>query len=243
MTALPIPERAALFLDFDGTLVDIADRPDGVSVAPGLPDLIRAASSAAGGALAVVSGRKIMEIDDFLALPVAAAGMHGLERRSAPGADIEFAPPPDAIDELRQRLSAWDGLTGGVTMEDKGAGLAIHYRADPARETEVKTAMAGFTADLPDLHLIHGKMVVEAKGTGFDKGAAVDAFLTHPPFVDRTPIFIGDDTTDEDGMRAAQSAGGFGVKVGDGPSCAFHRVPDVAAVHAYLDAFSKGARP
>lgn len=239
MTTPPVPPHPALFLDFDGTLVDIVDRPEAVVVAPALPGLIRGAAAALNGAVAVVSGRKIEDIDVFLDVPVAAAGMHGLERRSAPGGPIEHAPPPDAIYTLRERILAWPGLSGGVNMEDKGAGLAIHYRADPARETEVKTAMDEMVSGLETLHLIHGKMVVEAKGTGFDKGAAVDAFLTHPPFTGRTPVFIGDDTTDEDGMRAAQAAGGIGIKVGDGPTCAYHRVPDVAAVHAYIGLISK----
>lgn len=230
----PVPERFALFLDFDGTLVDITDRPEGVLVADGLQAIIEKVVERAGGAVAVVTGRKVADVDTFLAMPIAAAGMHGLERRAKPGAAIDHAPPPAEIATLRQRIQAWDKLGDGVSMEDKGAGLAVHYRAAPGREAEVKARMQVWVEDLETLHLIHGKMVVEAKGKGFDKGVAVDAFMASAPFAGRTPIFIGDDTTDEDGMRAAQAAGGFGIKVGDGETCAKYRLPDVPAVHTWL---------
>ncbi|MEM6763102.1 MAG: trehalose-phosphatase [Pseudomonadota bacterium] len=230
----PVPERPALFLDFDGTLVDIVDRPDGVTVAHDLPAVIDALARVTGGAVAVVTGRKIEDVDRHLSLPIAAAGMHGLERRLAPGDAVSNAPPPEEIQTLRERILAWPGLGGGVSMEDKGAGLALHYRAAPERESEVKTAMTRLARDLETLHLIAGKMVVEAKGKGFDKGVAVDAFMAGPPFHGRTPVFVGDDVTDEDGIRAVEAAGGFGIKVGDGPTLATYRLPDVAAVHTWL---------
>lgn len=230
----PVPERPALFLDFDGTLVDIVPRPEDVVVAPDLPPIMETLVTVTGGAVAVVTGRKVSDIDHFLAMPIAAAGMHGMERRAAPGAPVEEVPPPPAIATLRARILAWPGLTGGVKIEDKGAGLAVHYRAAPDREDEVKAQMAAFVADLPALGLIHGKMVVEAKGNGHDKGVAVRDFMGAAPFAGRTPIFIGDDTTDEDGIGAAQSLSGFGVKVGEGPSLAQYRVPDVSSVHDYL---------
>lgn len=236
----PVPERPALFLDFDGTLVEIADEPDQVIVADGLPALFEALVARTGGAIAVVTGRKVADIDHFLAIPIAAAGMHGLERRVAPRADVSHAPPPDEIDTLRERIRAWDGLTGGVHMEDKGAGLAVHYRAAPEREAAVKAEMEKLIADLPALHLINGKMVVEAKGTGFDKGSSVSAFMRAAPFEGRTPVFIGDDVTDEDGIRVAEELGGFGIKVGDGPTGASYRLPDVEAVHAWLAAVAEG---
>ena len=194
-----------------------------------------------GGAIAVVTGRKITELDRYLALPIAAAGMHGLERRMSPGDAVSHAPPPAEIATLRARINAWPGLRDGVFMEDKGAGLALHYRASPDRESEVKTAITQMARDLESLHLIAGKMVVEAKGRGFHKGAAVDAFMAVPPFEGRTPVFVGDDVTDEDGIRAAEAAGGFGIKVGDGPTLATYRLADVAAVHQWLHALAASA--
>ena len=235
----PVPDSPALFLDFDGTLVEIAPEPDKVIVSDALPGLIEALVARTGGAIAVVSGRRVADIDRLLAVPVAAAGMHGLERRAAPGAAVSQAPPPPEIATLRERIAGWEKLASGVVMEDKGAGLAVHYRAAPALEGAVKEAMRAFVADLDALHLIEGKMVVEAKAAGVDKGTSVAAFMKAPPFAGRTPLFIGDDVTDEDGMRAAQQLGGIGIKVGDGPSVARYRLPDVAAVHAYLTEVAK----
>ena len=238
----PVPERAALFLDFDGTLVEIADKPDGVEVAEGLPPLIERLVERLGGAVAVVTGRKLADIDRFLALPIAAAGLHGLERRAAPGESIITEPPPPEIATLRERITG-SGLIGeGVTMEDKGAGLAVHYRAAPQRGEEVARTMGEAVADLDRLQLIHGKMVVEAKRKGRDKGAAVMSFMAAAPFKGRTPVFIGDDVTDEDGIRAANQAGGFGVKVGEGETAAAHRLPDVEAVHAWLAELAEASR-
>lgn len=230
----PVPDRPALFIDFDGTLVEIAEEPHKVVVADDMPALFAALVARTGGAVAVVSGRTVADIDRFLAIPVAAAGMHGLERRASPEAPVVNAPPPPEIDTLRARLRAWPRLADGVQMEDKGGGLAVHYRAVPELEDEVKDEMARLLADLPALHTIEGKMVVEAKGRGFDKGSSVTAFMEAPPFKGRTPVFIGDDVTDEDGMKAAARLGGFGIKVGEGPSCASYRLPDVAAVHRFL---------
>jgi trehalose 6-phosphate phosphatase len=160
--------------------------------------------------------------------------MHGLERRFAPGAPVEAAPAPPELDTLRVRIKESRLLGAGIELEDKGGGLAIHYRAAPTREAEVKHFLHKAVADLAALQLIEGKMVVEAKGSGFDKGAAVDLFMESATFRGRTPVFIGDDVTDEDGMRAAIARGGFGIKVGDGASLARYRLPDVPSVHQWL---------
>ncbi|MCF3932228.1 trehalose-phosphatase [Acuticoccus sp. M5D2P5] len=237
----PVPDHPALFLDFDGTLVEIAERPDGIVVASDLPEILMRLVDALGGAVAVVSGRQVAQIDQYLSVPVPVAGMHGLERRLKPGEAVEAAPPPAEMETLRERLQASPLIGNGVKLEDKGAGLAVHYRAAPDRRDEVLATMNALIADLPALQLIDGKMVVEAKGKGFDKGAAVDFFMERAPFAGRTPIFIGDDTTDEDGIRAAAAIGGFGIKVGDGPSAAQYRLSTVTAVHHWLDTVAEQA--
>lgn len=230
----PVPERPALFLDFDGTLVEIAERPEGVAVAPALPGILQALIARLDGAVAVVSGRPVAQIDGFLAIPVAAAGLHGMERRIAPGGAVEPPPTPPEIETLRARLADHPILGDGVFVEDKGASLVMHYRQAPSREREVIAAMEAASADLPALDLLRGKMVVEAKAAGFHKGHAVESFMSAAPFAGRTPIYIGDDVTDEDGIRAANALGGFGIKVGEGATDAPYRLDAVADVHAWL---------
>lgn len=237
----PVPERPALFLDFDGTLVDIADRPDGIAVPATLPALLQRVVAATDGAAAVISGRRIEQIDHYLGTELAAAGLHGLERRAAPGSAVEMRPPPSEVAVLRERIAVSGLLADGVMLEDKGAGLAVHYRAAPERGVAVIATMTRLVEDLPALDLIRGKMVVEAKGRGFNKGDAVRRFMNDAPFAGRTPVFIGDDVTDEDGITAAEALGGFGIKVGDAPSQARYRVEDVPGVHAWLAAVAGGA--
>lgn len=230
----PVPERPALFLDFDGTLVEIADRPEAVVVAPALRDVLARLVERLGGAVAVVSGRSVAQIDGFLGIPVAAAGLHGMECRRLPDGPVDSPAPPPEIETLRRRLEGHPVLGGGVFVEDKGASLVMHYRQAPEREAEATRAMEDAAADLPALHLLRGKMVVEAKGTGFHKGHAVEAFMREPPFAGRTPVYVGDDVTDEDGIRTANALGGFGVKVGEGDTVATYRLDTVADVHDWL---------
>jgi len=225
----------ALFLDFDGTLVDLAPRPEAVRVADGVVDGLTRLQDMLGGALAVISGRPIAEIDHFLdPLRLPAAGLHGLEHRTALGADVIRDAPTGAIETLKSALEASGLLADGVFLENKGVALAVHYRANPAREAQVRSAMRDAVARLDDLHLVEGKMVIEAKPATSDKGRAVEAFMGHAPFKGRTPVFIGDDVTDEDGLAAVQRLDGFGIKVGPGPTCARHRLISVPAVHAWL---------
>ncbi|GGB60851.1 trehalose 6-phosphate phosphatase [Roseibium aquae] len=225
----------ALFLDFDGTLVDLAPRPEQVAVSPGVVDTLSRLQVCLDGAVAVISGRPIAEIDHFLdPLQLPAAGLHGLEHRKAVGADIIRDKPTGAIAQLKADLEASDLLTNGVFLENKGVALAVHYRANPDREEDVRGVMQEAVAGLDNLHLVEGKMVIEAKPATSDKGRAVEAFMAHAPFKDRTPVFIGDDVTDEDGLAAAQRLGGLGVKVGMGQTCAHYRLSSVPAVHAWL---------
>jgi trehalose 6-phosphate phosphatase len=223
-----IDQRSALFLDFDGTLADLAPEPQAVRVAPELVPTLRQMHQRLSGALAVVSGRPIVEIDRFLAplrLPV--AGVHGAERRHANQVEAIAAP---ALAEIEAVAAALVERHPGVRMERKAAALALHYRQAPAAQQACLAAMRRAVGDRTDLSVLVGKCVVEVKPARVDKGRAVEAFLARPPFAGRTPVFVGDDVTDEAGFAAAVRAGGHAVKVGAGPTQAAHRVDSPAAL-------------
>lgn len=206
----------ALFLDFDGTLVDIADRPDAVVVDPGLPDLLRRVSQRLSGALAVVSGRPISEIDSFLQTAVVpVAGLHGVERREFEG-DIRVGEVPDElIAEARERLSRYADGHDGVLLEDKGVGLVLHYRLAPEKQGECEAMTAAIAASSNGRLVVQpGKMVSELKARGHHKGHAVEAFLALPPFSGRTPVFVGDDVTDEAAFEVVNALDGISIRVG-----------------------------
>jgi trehalose 6-phosphate phosphatase len=238
---LPFPDRdrsVALFLDLDGTLVEIAPAPDQVRVAPGLPALIETLRDRRGGALAVVSGRPIAQIDALLRpAHVAAAGAHGLERRRADDS-VVAAPPSAAIRTVRDRLLPVVAAQPQLVLEDKGVSLSLHYRRAPELEAGCRAAMDAALDGL-DLELLDGKMVLEVRPRGMDKGRAITEFLAEPPFAGRLPVFIGDDRTDEDGFaRVNAQGGGWSIKVGVGATRATRRVGDVAEVHEWLRAFA-----
>lgn len=231
----PIEPDLALFLDFDGTLVDLAPRPEDVQVSEGLIASLTRLQEHLDGALAIISGRPIAQIDRFLTpLHLPAAGLHGLEHRFTCNTEIVCDEPCHDIQMLKNILRDSALLDRGVLLEDKGATAALHYRAVPEMEGAVIEAMNDVVADLPSLHVIRGKMVVEAKPYASDKGSAVRAFLEHVPFKGRKPVYIGDDVTDEDGIAAAEAAGGMGIKVGEGETCARYRLANVAEVHEWL---------
>lgn len=243
MTHPPIPLRPAVFLDFDGTLVDIAETPDAIIVSADLVDLLGRVRGRAGGALAVVTGRRIAEIDHHLSpLILPTVGLHGIERRSAEDAAVVELPKSGQVNILRDRLERSHLLQNGVSLEDKGSGIAVHYRQAPEAEAEVKAALRDATADLGELHLIEGKMVVEAKRGDVNKGIAIGEFMGIPPFEGRTPVFLGDDVTDEDGFRVVTGMGGVAIKVGDGATSAPYRLGDSIRVMEWLDRLARSER-
>ena len=228
----------ALFLDLDGTLVEIAPTPDAVRPARRLPQILEHLSRRLGSALAIVSGRPISEIDRILApLALPAAGLHGLERRSTDGT---HRPPPalPRLCELRTALQDFAAAHPGLLLEDKGAALALHYRARPelgaAAAAAVETALG---RPCGGIVVQQGKAVIELRPDGADKGRAVAAFMSEPPFAGRRPVFAGDDKTDEAAFRAVRARGGVAVRVGgEGATAAEWSLADVAAVHAWLAA-------
>jgi len=234
--------RDALFLDFDGTLTDIVARPELVHIDPYLVPLIERAQRLLGGALAVISGRPLREIDDYLLpLQLPGAGQHGGELRVHGNATPKRRIWPgmaSAAAAVQQRY----GEDRELRIENKGAALALHYRAAPQRAEECESALREI-AEHFGLAVMVGKMVVELRPHGLHKGVAVEAFLERPLFNGRRPVFVGDDTTDEDGFAVVQARGGYGVKVGEGESCARYRLSDVDAVHRWLaESADAGAR-
>ena len=223
----------ALFLDFDGTLVDIAARPEQVVVTPALRATLGALQRSLGGRLALVSGRPVAEIDALLApLQLPAAGVHGMERRGADG--ILHRLPVPSLAGVRARAQALAARHPGLWVEEKHGALALHYRQAPELQAACSMALGEAVRDFPELLLMEGKMIIEVKAAGVGKGTAIRDFLAEAPFAGYRAVFAGDDTTDEAGFDYIQSVGGAGIKVGPGPSLARYRIASAEALRAAL---------
>jgi len=232
----------AYFLDVDGTLIDIADTPDAVRVDAVLLDLIGRLHRASGGAVALVSGRALSDLEPRLgALRLPLAGQHGLERRDATGRLWIHAAPPTAKCAIKEVLAPILARHPGLLLEDKGLTLALHYRLAPhlasyARRLMVRLAGAAGAG----LEVQRGKCVAEVKPSGIDKGTAVAEYLAESPYKGRRAVFIGDDLNDEHGFAEVNRLDGISIKVGKGSSCARFRLRDVAAVRRWLGETLKG---
>ena len=245
VTAPPALDReAALFIDADGTLLEIAPRPELVQVPPGLPGLLKQLAGERDGALAIVSGRPIDDLDRlFHPWCGAAAGLHGIERRRPDGQRIETAgsdadrAAAAALARLRPELAALARQHPGVWLEDKGRTLALHYRDVPQADPAIRTAAKRLLRQHRDaLRLIAGKMVVEFQPGHHDKGRVVAAFMAEPPFRGRVPVFLGDDATDETGFAEVNRRGGISIRVGpaSGVTMAAYGLPSVRAALDWL---------
>ena len=236
---LPTPpllhEHSALFLDFDGTLVPIAPRPQDVHVAPWLVPTLRQVQHALGGALALLSGRPLEQLDGLLKpLQLAAAGVHGVQRRASDGRRwVHAAEPPAAIARAVHALAQHHPE---LLIEKKPSSLAVHYRAAPELEPICRTTLVAALQGQTAWVLLVGHAVFEIKPRGLNKASALRAFLAEPPFAGRVPIVVGDDVTDEDAFAAALEAGGHAIKVGPGTTIARSRLADPPAVCRWLTA-------
>lgn len=228
----------AYFLDMDGTLIEIAETPAAADTDPCLLDIIRRLHSACRGAVAVVSGRAVADLDRRLhGLNLPLAGQHGLERRDAAGKHYRHAAPQGAKGDIEAHLQPVLQRHPGLLLEDKGLSLALHYRQAPHLASYVHRLLHDLVDGVADtLQLQKGKRVVEIKPAGFDKGTAIEAFLAEAPFSGRRPVYIGDDMTDEHGFAVVNQRDGISIKVGKGRSAARYRLPDVAAVRDWLRA-------
>jgi len=238
---LPPPPRLraadiALFLDVDGTLLEIEREPGAVHVPDELCRVLGQLQTATGGALALVSGRSLDQLDRlFSPLRLNAAGLHGLERRNRSQV-TRAAPKPAILARARECLSEFAAATAGVLLEDKGLTLALHYRNAPAAAAAaLAVAEAAVAESGGALDLLRGKMVCELKPPGADKGQAIAAFMAEPPFVGRRPVFAGDDVTDEAGFATINDLGGISIRIGGAsPTAATFGHRDVTAVQTWL---------
>lgn len=227
----------AFFFDIDGTLVDFADTPAGVRVDHAMQRLIVRLHESAGGAVALISGRSIVDIDRlFPQILLPAAGQHGAERRDSQGRVSYHAFPSQRLERAHRQLAHAVEEHPGLLLEHKGLSLALHYRRAPH--------LAGYAHRVArsTLHrlgarycLQSGKSVVELKPTGKDKGVAIQEFMQEAPFRSRIPVFVGDDATDEFGFAMVNRLQGHSVKVGPGSTVAAFRLRDVNLVRAWLE--------
>lgn len=235
--APPAPNPAlAYFLDIDGTLVGFASSPSGIRIDTGLRRVIEMVHASSGGALALITGRPIAEVDRlFPGIDLPVAGQHGVERRAASGRVAHHPFPSRRLNEARTALQEAATAHPGLFLEDKGLSLALHYRQAPRlggyahRLARRAAGRLGRTFGVQS-----GKRVVEIRPAGRDKGSAIRAYMRERPFRGRTPVFLGDDLTDEHGFAAVNRLGGYSIKVGAGPTAARWRLPDVAAVRGWL---------
>lgn len=228
--------KQALFLDFDGTLVDFADDPMAVAIRPATFASLRILQDRLDGALAIVSGRRIADLDHFLApWTFSAAGVHGLELRQAPGSQVRRVARPEDLEPVRIALAAGVATEGRLRLEDKGTALVLHYRGAPELAGFASRLMEDAVAGLDGLKVMAGNNIVEVHPAGMDKGEALAALMASAPFAGRVPIYAGDDTTDEFAFRALARWNGIGIKVGEGQTAATRRLRDVAAVEQWLN--------
>lgn len=246
LPAIPegFPAGMALFLDLDGTVLDLAPTPGAVSIGPDVVAAIGVLIQRLDGALAIVTGRSLQDVDRILSpLRLPTAALHGAELRRCGGgrvADSGDAPP----DRLTAAIGAFVDARPGLALENKGASVAIHFRAAPEREDEVHARIGDLVAQLAPAHELQpGKMVVEVRPRGCDKGTALKRLMAEKPFAGRTPLVLGDDLTDEFAFAAANALGGASVLVGEvkRSSVATYRLDSPDAVRAWLVALAASA--
>ena len=242
LVGLPRPppvncDTCALFLDIDGTLLDLASHPDAVTVEPKLPAILRALHSRLRGAIALVSGRALARIDTLLRLPeFTLVGSHGAEIRLEDGKAPCKVPPARGIGSLASIASEQLAHLPGVVIEEKPDAIALHWRARPdARESVLAVAQHIAQSAGSAYTLLSGDAVVELRRHGTNKGTAVTFLMGQLPYADRQPWVIGDDLTDEHAFKAADRLGGFGVIVGNRrPTTAAYALPDPHSVRNWL---------
>ncbi len=225
----------AWFLDVDGTLLDIEEHPDLVSADRRLQELLRRLVDVYDGAVALISGRSLEQLDTiFGALGIAAAASHGLELRPASGPITNLAQAVPAVQS--RRIAEFVASHPGLVMERKPFSIGVHYRARPELEQEVRDQIGRIQADLKDaFKLQHGKMMVELLPLAANKGSAIRTFMKKLPFHGRRPVFLGDDVTDEPGFAVVNEMGGLSVRIGESAETAAKwRLANVSETRIWL---------
>lgn len=232
---LSSPLEWALFLDFDGTLIDLAPTPDAIRVPGELPALLCGLEAHFSGALAILTGRALRDLDHFLAPPRwPAAGQHGAELRWTTDGECVVADA-GALQAARDEIRRFAARHPGILVEDKGASIALHYRAVPAARQAIKMQVGALVeASAGTLEAIVGKGLYELRPAGVNKGQALRRLLEKAPFGDKKPLVLGDDVTDEATFEVALERGGRAIKVGSGETAAPWRLDDPMTVRGWL---------
>jgi trehalose 6-phosphate phosphatase len=230
------PSAQAVFLDYDGTLVEIAPTPEEARADPELLLLLELLQERLDGALAIVTGRPIGDIDALLhPLRLTVAALHGLAVRRRDGSAMAAPVSAALLDPVRDAFSAFAAEHPGTRVEDKGLSIALHYRGAPSAGAAAETLAHRLAATSEGaLRLQRGKMVAELLPAGTDKGRAITALMEEPPFHARHPVFVGDDVTDEAGFSAVNQQSGTSVRVGCGPTAARFQLRNVGALRDWL---------
>jgi trehalose 6-phosphate phosphatase len=236
MQTLPPPSLEwCLFLDVDGTLIELTDSPLETFADSDLKTLLNHVAERLGGAVALVSGRSIHYLDTLFApLRLPAAGLHGVERRKASGVLHGASFVDTQLDLARTAVNALVAAHPGTSVEDKGRTIAVHFRMAPAAEAAIRQSLAAIAKPLgSNYHIQEGNMVLEIKPRGFTKETAIKAFMKEPPFSGRRPVFVGDDLTDQDGFRLVEDQGGISIAVGERVHGQY-RLENACAVRGWL---------
>ncbi|MEN0087740.1 MAG: trehalose-phosphatase [Pseudomonadota bacterium] len=230
------PADHAMMLDFDGTLVDIAATPDAVTFAERDDALLRRLSQNHGGALAIVSGRAIDDLDGFITdFPGAMAGGHGAELRVDGEQSLADHIDEDKLEQLKAAVRSFAEAEPRLLIEEKATGIVMHYRAHPDCEDKAVSFAKSLVDGHSDFGVQYSKMAVEIRPKGASKASAMEKLLESKPFAGRAPFFAGDDVTDEDAFDWVNAQGGISVRIGPGPTKALYRTPTPRSFKAWLD--------
>lgn len=229
-------QDTSLFLDFDGTLVDIAPTPESIEVPAALPRRLAALQDATDGAVAIVTGRDVRDIENFLpGFTGPIAGGHGSHMRTADGNRVSGPIDSDRLQSIKQAVASYAGAVDGLRVENKTAGSVLHYRQVPDAGEDAHLFVAQLLGDHPGFVAERAKMAVEIRSEAISKATALADLASRPPFSGRIPAFAGDDISDEPGFRWVNARGGCSIRIGDGPTSAQFSVPSVGEFALWID--------